>query len=111
MIIAGFGGFGSTVGRLLKASGVPTTVLEYDSDRVDLLRRLGLKVYYGDATRYDDDMNVYLSEARRRIENLERIMRADREEPGLDRDAVWDAESLREEVRTGAFTAAPPPSR
>ncbi|MGB9633430.1 MAG: monovalent cation:proton antiporter-2 (CPA2) family protein, partial [Chloroflexaceae bacterium] len=53
VIIAGFGGFGSTVGRLLKANGVPTTVLEYDSDRVDLLRRLGLKVYYGDATRYD----------------------------------------------------------
>jgi monovalent cation:proton antiporter-2 (CPA2) family protein len=53
VIIAGFGDFGATVGRLLKANGVPTTVLELDSDRVDLLRKLGLKVYYGDASRYD----------------------------------------------------------
>lgn len=53
VIIAGFGDFGATVGRLLRANGVATTVLEIDSDRVDLLRRLGLKVYYGDATRHD----------------------------------------------------------
>ena len=30
-----------------------TTVLEYDSDHVELLRRLGLKVFYGDASRVD----------------------------------------------------------
>jgi CPA2 family monovalent cation:H+ antiporter-2 len=53
VIIAGFGDFGATVGRFLRANAVPTTVLEIDSDRVDLLRRLGLKVYYGDATRHD----------------------------------------------------------
>ena len=53
VIIAGFGSFGATVGRLLRASGVSTTVLDIDSDRVDLLRRIGLDVYYGDATRHD----------------------------------------------------------
>jgi monovalent cation:proton antiporter-2 (CPA2) family protein len=53
VIIAGFGSFGGTVGRLLRANGVGTTVLEYDSDRVELLRRLGLKVFYGDACRAD----------------------------------------------------------
>jgi monovalent cation:proton antiporter-2 (CPA2) family protein len=53
VLIAGFGGFGSTVGRLLKANGINTTVLDVDSDRVELLRQLGLKVYYGDATRHD----------------------------------------------------------
>jgi voltage-gated potassium channel Kch len=53
VIIAGFGRFGSIIGRLLRANGVPTTVLEYDSDEVDVLRKLGLKVYYGDACRYD----------------------------------------------------------
>jgi monovalent cation:proton antiporter-2 (CPA2) family protein len=53
VIIVGFGNFGSTLGRLLSANGVRATVLDYDSDRVDLLRRLGLKVYYGDATRLD----------------------------------------------------------
>ena len=53
VIIAGFGGFGSIVGRLLVANGVRTTVLEIDSDHVELLRRLGLKVFYGDASRLD----------------------------------------------------------
>jgi len=53
VLIAGFGSFGATVGRLLRASGVSTTVLDIDSDRVDLLRRMGLDVHYGDATRHD----------------------------------------------------------
>jgi monovalent cation:proton antiporter-2 (CPA2) family protein len=53
VIIAGFGRFGHIVGRLLKANGVGTTVLDLDSDRVDLLRRLGLKVFFGDASRQD----------------------------------------------------------
>jgi hypothetical protein len=41
-IIVGFGEFGATVGRLLRANGVPTTVLDVDSDRVELLRTLGI---------------------------------------------------------------------
>jgi CPA2 family monovalent cation:H+ antiporter-2 len=53
VIIAGFGRFGNTIGRLLRANGVATTVLDFDSDRVELLRRLGLKVFSGDATRLD----------------------------------------------------------
>jgi voltage-gated potassium channel Kch len=53
VIIAGFGRFGSVVGRLLRANGVGATVLEYDSDHVELLRKLGLKVFYGDASRRD----------------------------------------------------------
>jgi len=208
VLIAGFGGFGSTVGRLLKAKGVGTTVLDADPDRVDLLRRLGLKVYYGDASRHDlletagaaharlivlaldsaertldlartarkhfpnltilarafdwqdahdlqeagveyvyrqsldtslrmgaqalrllgfrgyhaeratqtflrhdeesleeltesrrEEPSSYLSETRRRIEDLERILLADLAEADLDRDSGWDPESLREEYR------------
>jgi monovalent cation:proton antiporter-2 (CPA2) family protein len=53
VLIAGFGAFGATIGRLLRARGIKTTVLDFDSDRVDLLRQLGLEVYYGDATRHD----------------------------------------------------------
>jgi CPA2 family monovalent cation:H+ antiporter-2 len=53
VIIAGFGHFGSTVGRFLRANGVLPTVLEVDSDQVDLLRRMGFNVYYGDPSRYD----------------------------------------------------------
>lgn len=53
VIIAGFGHFGSTVGRFLRANGVKATILDNDSDRVDLLRKMGFKVFYGDATRVD----------------------------------------------------------
>jgi monovalent cation:proton antiporter-2 (CPA2) family protein len=53
VLIAGFGDFGSVVGRYLAANGVGVTVLDSDSDTVDLMRRLGLRVYYGDASRHD----------------------------------------------------------
>jgi monovalent cation:proton antiporter-2 (CPA2) family protein len=53
VIIAGFGRFGNVVGRLLTANGIGATVLEYDSDHVEMLRKLGFKVFYGDASRYD----------------------------------------------------------
>jgi len=53
VIIAGFGHFGSTIGRFLRVHNIGMTVLDNDSDRVDRLRKMGLKVYYGDATRYD----------------------------------------------------------
>lgn len=53
VIIAGFGHFGNTAGRFLRAHNINTTILDIDSDRVDLLRKMGFKVYYGDASRYD----------------------------------------------------------
>jgi monovalent cation:proton antiporter-2 (CPA2) family protein len=53
VIVAGFGRFGHILGRLLLANGVGTTVLDVDSDQVDMLRKLGIKVFYGDASRVD----------------------------------------------------------
>lgn len=53
VIIAGFDTFNNVVGRFLRANGVGTTVLDFDADRVETLRKIGLKVYYGDASRYD----------------------------------------------------------
>ncbi|OQP42906.1 potassium transporter [Niastella yeongjuensis] len=53
VIIAGFGHFGSTIGRFLRANNVPATYLDMDSDRVDTLRKMGYKVFYGDASRVD----------------------------------------------------------
>jgi monovalent cation:proton antiporter-2 (CPA2) family protein len=209
VLIAGFGAFGNTVGRLLKAKGVEATVLDSDPDRVELLRRLGMKVYYGDASRHDlletagaararlivlaldtpertlelvhtarkhfphltilarafdwqdahdlreagvdhvyrqsldtslrmgadalgmlgfrayhaeratqkflrhdeeslreltesrkKERSAYLSDARRRIEDLERMLLADLADPDLERDAGWDPESLRDDVRS-----------
>ena len=51
VIIVGFGHFGSTVGRLLRVNGIGATVLDSDSERVNLLRKNGFKVYYGDASK------------------------------------------------------------
>lgn len=215
VIIAGFGSFGSTVGRLLRANGKGVTVLDNDADRVELLRRMGLKVYYGDASRHDllasagaenakllvlaldspertlqlvhlahkhfphltilarafdwsdahellaagvthvyrdaldtslrlgadalralgfrayhaqraaqtflrydeeslrqltaqrTDRSVYMLAARRRIEDLERLLQADLAGVDLDRDAGWDVDSLRDEVRR--MSVGPPP--
>lgn len=53
VILVGFGHFGSTVGRFLRAYGIEATILDHDSNRVDLLRKMGFEVYYGDATRID----------------------------------------------------------
>lgn len=53
VIIAGFGRFGHIVGRLLRANGFGTTVLDHDADQVETLRRFGLKSFYGDASRLD----------------------------------------------------------
>lgn len=52
-ILVGFGHFGSTVGRFLRAHGIATTILDMDSNRVDFLRKMGFEVYYGDASRMD----------------------------------------------------------
>lgn len=53
VIIAGFGRFGQIVGRLLYSQGYTATVLDHDPDQVDMVRRFGFKVFYGDATRMD----------------------------------------------------------
>jgi monovalent cation:proton antiporter-2 (CPA2) family protein len=216
VIIAGFDRFGNIVGRLLKANGIGTTVLDFDSDRVDVLRKLGLKVYYGDASRHellhaagadkakiiviafeDPEKNIslvhtvqkhfphlkiivraldrgdanklitsgindvyretvdtslrlgidvmrmlgvrahrahraaqtflkhdenalrdlaklhkdrkeYLNAAKEYIAELEAIIQADKAEPDLERDAGWDAETLREEVLRGEFKVYSP---
>ena len=64
VIIAGFGHFGSTLGRFLRANGIKATILDNDSDRVDLLRKMGFKVFYGDATRIDILKSAGAGEAR-----------------------------------------------
>lgn len=53
VMIVGFGRFGQIVGRLLIANGYRITVLEHNPAQIDLLRRFGWKVFYGDAARLD----------------------------------------------------------
>ena len=51
VIIAGIGRFGQVVNRLVRGAGVTTTVLDSDMAMIDLLRRFGIKGFFGDPTR------------------------------------------------------------
>ncbi len=53
VILAGFGRFGHIIGRLLRANGFGTTVLDHDADQVETLSKYGMKSFYGDASRLD----------------------------------------------------------
>ena len=53
VIIAGFGPFGQIIGRLLRVKKIRFTVLEKDVQQVDVVRRFGNKIYYGDASRLE----------------------------------------------------------
>ena len=53
VIIAGFGRYGSVIGRFLQANGKSATYLDIDPNNVDLLRKYGFRVFYGDASRVD----------------------------------------------------------
>ena len=53
VIIAGFGRFGQIFGRLLRAQNFPFVAIDHDADQVELVRRFGNMVYYGDASRVD----------------------------------------------------------
>lgn len=53
IIIAGFGRMGQIVGRILNAYNIPIAVLESNPTQIDLVRKFGYTIYYGDATRVD----------------------------------------------------------
>ena len=53
VLLAGFGRYGQTVGRMLLGAGIKPTVIDHDADTVDAARRFGFKVYFGDATQPD----------------------------------------------------------
>ncbi|CAM7923336.1 glutathione-regulated potassium-efflux system protein KefB [Leclercia adecarboxylata] len=53
VIVVGFGRFGQVIGRLLMANKMRVTVLERDISAVNLMRKYGYKVYYGDATQVE----------------------------------------------------------
>lgn len=48
IIVIGFGRFGQSVGRLLLANNINATVLDHDASQIDMVRKFGFKVYYGE---------------------------------------------------------------
>lgn len=53
VIIAGSGRFGQIVNRLLVSNHISTTVLDYQASRIELMRNINVKSYFGDVTRPD----------------------------------------------------------
>jgi monovalent cation:proton antiporter-2 (CPA2) family protein len=53
IIVAGFGRFGQIVQRVLAANGMKATTLDSDIEQIEVLRKFGRRVHYGDATRLD----------------------------------------------------------
>ncbi|MEL6728958.1 MAG: monovalent cation:proton antiporter-2 (CPA2) family protein [Pseudomonadota bacterium] len=54
IIIAGRGRIGGIVDRMLRTAGYPSTVIDYSSKQLDILRKFGVShAYFGDATRPD----------------------------------------------------------
>lgn len=64
VLIAGHGRFGGIVNRMLKGAGFSTTVLDYSSAQLEMLRTFGFKAYFGDATRPDLLESAGIREAR-----------------------------------------------
>lgn len=53
VIIAGFGRFGQIFARVLRAQGIPFIAMDHDAQQIELVRKFGNKVYYGDVSRPD----------------------------------------------------------
>ena len=53
VILAGFGRLGTDLGRFLISAGIKPVILDHDETNIDVLRRFGFEVYYGDASRLD----------------------------------------------------------
>jgi len=53
VIVAGFGRFGQIAARLLMANAFKVVTLESSIEQIDILRRFGWRVHYGDAARLD----------------------------------------------------------
>jgi hypothetical protein len=107
----------------LLTSGVPDVYREsLDTSLrvgVDVMRMLGIRAHRAHRAaktflKHDEnalrqlalihkDKKQYLIAAKQYISELEEIIQSDSMEPDLERDAGWDPESLRNEVKKGSL--------
>lgn len=52
-LVVGYGRFGQTVAQMLLAAGIPVTLIDTDTEMIDVAREFGANVYFGDGTRLD----------------------------------------------------------
>lgn len=53
IIVLGYGRFGQIITRLLRAQGFEMTLIDDDPAQIELVKRFGVKVFYGDGGRLD----------------------------------------------------------
>ena len=53
VIVAGYGRFGQIAARLIRANGFSTSLLDISTSQIEMLRRFGQRVHYGDASRLE----------------------------------------------------------
>ncbi|MDB5615516.1 MAG: hypothetical protein JWQ22_3169 [Devosia sp.] len=51
IVVLGYGRFGQIITRMLRAQGFEMTLIDDDPAQIDLVRKFGVKVFYGDASR------------------------------------------------------------
>lgn len=64
VILAGFGRFGLVIGRILLANNIKVTILDNNPSNVEVLRKYGFKLYFGDVTRPQMLENAGIKNAR-----------------------------------------------
>jgi CPA2 family monovalent cation:H+ antiporter-2/glutathione-regulated potassium-efflux system protein KefB len=52
-LVVGYGRFGQTVAQMLLAAGIPVSLIDTDTEMIDIAREFGANVYFGDGTRLD----------------------------------------------------------
>ncbi len=103
IILAGRGRVGGIIDRMLTVAGYEATVIDYDSRQIEIIKKFGMKSYFGDATRPDllesagiaqakllivaldgkEEINKLVSYALKHFPDLHVIARA------IDRDHVY----------------------
>lgn len=53
IVVLGYGRFGQIVTRMLRAQGFEMTLIDDDPVQIELMKRFGVKVFYGDGSRLD----------------------------------------------------------
>jgi voltage-gated potassium channel Kch len=141
VIICGFGRVGQVIGRVLRMHNIRFTALERDPGQVDVVRRFGFKVFFGDPTRPDvlraagaeqakllivvldhmEDVLRVVDVAKRNFPDLKIMARArnrrhahllmDRAVDGVVRDTFYSSLKLAEESLTALGVAPEEASR
>lgn len=107
VVLAGMGRFGQIVSRLLLTSGYEVVILDHDPQTIENLRKIGIRTFYGDATRPDllhgaglDEADLFIAALDDREKQTELVEHVARTYPNVrilararDRHHVYELEN------------------